>query len=225
MKISIIIPIINEESTIRDRLLRLQAFRREGHEVIVVDGGSEDSSYELAAKGADRVVSAKKGRARQMNAGARFATGELLLFLHIDTDLPENIAEVLRKAVKDNIRTWGRFNVRLSGKHFMFRIIETTMNWRSRLTGIATGDQAIFITKTLFDEVGGFPEIRLMEDIEISARLKKLAKPVCLQERVTTSSRRWESSGIFATILLMWRLRLAYWLGVDPGRLVQRYYQ
>jgi len=225
MKISIIIPVINEEKAIRAQLSRLQVFRDTGHEVIVVDGGSEDASRSLAEMGADQFVLSEKGRATQMNAGARVATGDLLLFLHADTELPEDSIGILNRSVSDNEIAWGRFNVRLSGRHVMFRVIETLMNWRSRLTGIATGDQAIFITKTLFDQAGGFIDIKLMEDIELCARLKKLAKPICLGERVTTSSRRWEKSGIFSTILFMWHLRLAYWLGVDPDRLVQKYYR
>jgi rSAM/selenodomain-associated transferase 2 len=219
MKISVIIPVLNEETAIRKMLPEIQWIRESGSELIVVDGGSADDSVSLAEKYSDAVIVSTKGRAAQMNAGAKIATGDILLFLHIDTVLsPDSLNHILTSINcvkgKNNIqgkRAWGRFDVRLSGSHFMFRIIEAMMNWRSRITGIATGDQAIFITKELFEH-------------EISRRLKKICKPVCIQERVIASSRRWEVSGIYRTVFLMWRLRLSYWLGVDPVRLVKEYY-
>ncbi|WP_455217765.1 TIGR04283 family arsenosugar biosynthesis glycosyltransferase [Kaarinaea lacus] len=225
MKASIVIPVLNEEAAIPEKLAQLQPLRNEGHEVIVVDGGSADSSIQLARQGADIVIQSAKGRATQMNAGAGIANGELLVFLHIDTDLPSGgIGEVVNNIAK-NGEYWGRFNVRLSGSHFLFRIIETMMNWRSRITGIATGDQVIFVSRGLFQRTGGFPDIPLMEDIELSSRLKKISKPVCLKDEVITSSRRWESSGICKTIIFMWWLRLSYWLGKDPSQLARQYYQ
>ena len=225
MKVSIIIPVLNEEKAIREKLPRLQHLRDSGHELIIVDGGSSDSSKQLAENGSDALITTVKGRARQMNAGARVASGELLLFLHIDTDLPASGIETLTSNYDGIKQIWGRFNISLSGKHYMFRVIEAMMNWRSRITGIATGDQAIFVSKSLFERIGGFAEMPLMEDIDICTRLKRIMKPLCLSEKVTTSTRRWESSGIYRTIWLMWRLRLSYWLGKDPEQLVHHYYQ
>ena len=225
MRVSIIIPVLNEESAMREKLPAMQWVRESGHELVVVDGGSIDDSFGLAQQYSDTVITSSQGRAAQMNAGASIASGDVLLFLHVDTDLPTNgINNILTCCSNDKgEQTWGRFNVRLSGGHFMFRIIETMMNLRSRISGIATGDQAIFITKDLFEKIGGFKEIPLMEDVEISQRLKKKSRPVCIRSHVTTSSRRWETSGIYHTIFLMWRLRLSYWLGADPLRLAKRY--
>lgn len=232
MKISVIIPVLNEEEAIEKMLPEIQWVRESGSELIVVDGGSADDSVSFAKKYSDAVVVSEKGRAAQMNAGAKIATGDILLFLHIDTVLsPDSLNNILTsidcvngKNNDQEIRAWGRFDVRLSGSHFMFRIIEAMMNWRSRITGIATGDQAIFITKELFEHIDGYLEIPLMEDVEISRRLKKISKPVCIQDWVIASSRRWEVAGIYRTVFLMWRLRLSYWLGVDPVRLVKEYY-
>jgi len=226
VKVSVIIPVLNEESAIREKLPAMQWVREAGHELIVVDGGSIDDSFGVSQIYTDTVITSSQGRAAQMNAGASIASGDVLLFLHVDTVLPENgINEILTRCSTDKGKqTWGRFDVRLSGSHFMFRIIETLMNFRSRISGIATGDQAIFINKELFERIGGYKEIPLMEDIEISRRLKKNSWPVCIQNRVITSSRRWESSGIFRTVFLMWRLRLSYWLGADPLRLAKQYY-
>ena len=232
MKVSVIIPVLNEETAIRKMLPEMQWIRESGHELIVVDGGSTDDSLSPAKKYSDTVVVSSQGRAAQMNTGAETATGDVLLFLHIDTVLPlDGINEILTSLDFSHGQNngqiknaWGRFDVRLSGHHFMFRIIEAMINGRSRMTGIATGDQAIFISKELFGKIGGYLEIPLMEDIEISRRLKKISKPVCIQDRVITSSRRWEVSGIYRTIFLMWRLRLSYWLGADPVRLVKQYY-
>ena len=232
MKVSVIIPVLNEQIAVQEMLPAMQWVRESGHELIVVDGGSTDDSLSLAKKYSDAVVISSRGRAAQMNAGAGSATGDVLLFLHIDTVLPlDGINKILTSLHSHNNQingrvkeVWGRFDVRLSGDHFMFRVIEFMMNWRSRVTGIATGDQAIFITKELFVKVGGYLEIPLMEDVEICRRLKKIRKPVCIQDRVITSSRRWEVSGIYRTVFLMWRLRLSYWMGVDPVRLAKQYY-
>jgi rSAM/selenodomain-associated transferase 2 len=226
MKVSVIIPVLNEESTIQERLIDMQWVRESGHELIVVDGGSADNSLHVAQKYTDLAITSTQGRAAQMNAGANIASGDVLLFLHIDTFFPEDgINNILACIANDQTKeSWGRFDVRLTGNHFMFRIIETMMNWRSRVTGIATGDQAIFITNELFKQIGGYKEMPLMEDIEISRRLKKNSRPHCINKCVTTSSRRWESSGIYRTVFLMWRLRLSYWLGADPLRLAKQYH-
>ncbi len=221
--ISFIIPVLNEGALITHSLSVLQPLRSRGHEVIVADGGSKDSSAAESQPLADRVVLSLAGRSRQMNAGAREARGEVLLFLHADTRLPEGADRLILSEMKRHGRIWGRFDVRLSGSHPLFRVVEWLMNWRSRLSGIATGDQGIFVRREVFQSVGGFPEIDLMEDIALSRLLKKSGLPLCLRQKVVTSSRRWEKNGILRTVLLMWRLRLAYFLGADPGKLARRY--
>lgn len=223
LKLSIIIPVLNEAGILETQLRKLQWMRHLGHELIVADGGSRDHTARLATPLADQVVSAPAGRAVQMNAGAKSATGDVLLFLHIDTLFPDDGIRGITENIFQPSTTWGRFNVRLSGGHILFRLIEQMMNWRSRLTGIATGDQAIFIARPLFEKLGGYAPIPLMEDVEMSRRLKKLVRPICLSQKVVTSSRRWEQNGILKTVWLMWRLRLAYWLGADPARLARFY--
>ncbi|TAJ93334.1 MAG: glycosyltransferase [Gammaproteobacteria bacterium] len=222
MRISIIIPVLNEAAIVREALLALQPVRAEGHELIVVDGGSEDATCMLAGPLVDRLLTSAPGRARQMNAGAAAARNPLLVFLHIDTRIPFNLQRVLGEIVGD-VSAWGRFDVRLSGAHPLLRVIEFMMNLRSRLTGIATGDQAIFCTRDLFLRAGGFPEIALMEDIAISTLLRRLASPLCLQQKVITSSRRWETQGTIRTVLQMWGLRLLYFFGVSPEVLARLY--
>jgi rSAM/selenodomain-associated transferase 2 len=223
MHLSIIIPVLNEEKVIGSSLKKLQWVRQLGHEVIVVDGGSHDKSVTLSEPLASRVVSSPPGRALQMNLGAKSATGDVLLFLHVDTLLPNDAVTALEQCMSDGLSCWGRFDVRLSGRHILFRIIERMMNWRSRLTGIATGDQAIFISRDLFERLDGYADIPLMEDVDISRRLRAYRKPIFFQQKVITSSRRWEQSGICKTVWLMWRLRLAFWLGYDPAELAKRY--
>lgn len=221
MKISIVLPVVNEENNLPDTLAGLQALRQRGHEVIVVDGGSQDNSLMLAQQAADTVIVSKPGRAIQMNSGAELATGDILLFLHADTILPDDVDALLSAINNDQL--WGRFDVRLSGQQFIFRVIESMMNLRSRLTSVATGDQAMFIHRALFDRVSGFSEIPLMEDIEISKRLRKICKPVCIKQKVITSSRRWQDKGIVRTILLMWKLRLYYFFGMSTERISRMY--
>ena len=223
LRFSIVIPALNEAASIGACLARLQGARRAGAEVIVVDGGSLDATREVAAPLADRVVESPRGRALQMNAGARASSGAVLLFLHADTILPESAASAISRGLGQRERAWGRFDVRIDGEHPLLPVVAFFMNLRSRLTGIATGDQAIFIRREAFEQVGGFPAIPLMEDVAISKALKRLSRPACLRERVVTSGRRWEKRGTLRTILLMWRLRLAYALGADPARLAQRY--
>ena len=223
MRISVVIPALNEAPQIAATLEPLQPLRTQGHEVLVVDGGSSDGTPERALLLCDRVLSAPRGRARQMNAGAGAARGEVLWFLHADTRASAPAMDALLAALERAQTAWGRYDVRLSGAHPLLRLVETLMNLRSRWTGIATGDQGIFVRRRLFERVGGFPDIPLMEDIALSRRLKQEAAPVCLRERLVTSSRRWEQRGVARTILLMWRLRLAYWLGVSPERLAAQY--
>ncbi|ORU89657.1 MAG: glycosyl transferase [Cycloclasticus sp. symbiont of Poecilosclerida sp. M] len=220
-RISIIIPVLNEEKILEKSLLALQSIKDERVEVVVVDGGSADDTVSIAERYADQVIQSEVGRAKQLNKGAGSATGDLYLFLHADTILPPNAFDGVQKI--SNEEYWGRFNVQLDASGFLFRVIEKMMNWRSCLTGIVTGDHAVFISKKLFGRVGGFPDIALMEDIAVSRKLRKFVKPRCLSSAVVTSSRRWEQGGVVSTILLMWRLRLAYFLGENPCKLNQRY--
>lgn len=223
-RISVIIPTYNEALCIGAMLARLQPLRSRGHEVVVVDGGSEDGTPELAAPFVDQMVEGASGRAKQMNAGAAVARGEVFWFLHADTLPFSDADEAISRGLARLGRHWGRFDVRLSGGHCAFRVIEAMMNLRSRLTGIVTGDQGIFVERACFEAVGGFPAIPLMEDIALSRALGLCGRPVSLRQRLVTSSRRWEQGGIVRTILLMWRLRLSYALGADPARLAKKYY-
>ena len=192
-------------------------------EVLVVDGGSEDGTADAARPLADRVLEAPRGRARQMNAGAAAARGDVLLFLHADTALPDDAPRLIALGLAATGRRWGRFDVTIAGSHPLLAAVSTLMNLRSRWSGIATGDQAIFVTPDAFAVVGGFPDIALMEDVEISRRLKALSRPLCVRSRAITSGRRWERDGVLRTILLMWKLRFAYAMGVPPERLARRY--
>lgn len=222
MKLSLILPALDEAAAIPATLASLQPLRALGHEVILVDGGSTDGTPILAAPGVDRVITAPRGRARQMNAGAAQAQGEALVFLHADTRLPEGAGPLVCDALHQ--RLWGRFDVRIAGRPWILRVVAALMNGRSRLTGIATGDQAIFVRRDTFVALGGFPDLPLMEDIALSRRLKRHGPPACLLQRVTTSGRRWESQGPWRTILLMWRLRFDYWRGVPVDALAGRYH-
>jgi rSAM/selenodomain-associated transferase 2 len=214
-RLSVVVPALNEARGIRAALEALAPLRSRGHEVIVVDGGSSDRTPELAAGLCDRVLSAPRGRAIQMNAGARAAGGDVLVFLHADTRLPPGAEALIL-----DCPVWGRFDVQIEGRHPLLKLVACAMNLRSRLTGIATGDQAIFVRREAFP---GFPEIALMEDVALSKLLKRRGAPACLRQRVVTSGRRWESRGVLRTIFLMWRLRLLYFLGVSPERLARRY--
>lgn len=222
--LSIIIPICNEAEQVVHRLSVLQAFRARGHELIVVDGESDDDSLALAAPWVDVALSGPRGRARQMNLGATVAVGAILVFLHLDTALPDQADVTIVSALRRFQRQWGRFDVRLSGARWPFRVIEAAMNLRSRITGIATGDQVLFVNRDAFQSLQGFADIALMEDIELSRRLRRICPPCCLRESVVTSSRRWERHGIVRTVLLMWWLRFRYWLGADPAYLASIYY-
>lgn len=215
-------PVLDEAGQIEATLAALAPLRRRGVELIVVDGGSQDGTVALARAEADAVLDAPRGRARQMNAGAAAARGEVLLFLHADTILPTGADRHVLRAVAGGC-DWGRFDVRIAGRHPMLRVVAMLMNWRSRLTGIATGDQAIFVRRELFQRIGGFPDQPLMEDIELSRRLRRVSAPACLPARVTTSGRRWESRGVWRTIFLMWRLRWRYWRGESAHRLAAAY--
>jgi len=219
--LSIVVPVLNEAAEIETTLQALAPLRTRGCEVIVVDGGSADDTLALAKSLADRTIAAPRGRASQMNAGGATAKGDVLLFLHADTRLPENADALVIDALSRSRRAWGRFDVRFTKG--ALPLIAWTMNVRSRLTGIATGDQAMFVTRKAFESVGGFPEIALMEDIALSARLKRISRSAFVSARVTTSPRRWQKHGTIRTILLMWRLRFAYFFGAPPEALARAY--
>jgi rSAM/selenodomain-associated transferase 2 len=216
--ISIVVPALNEAPLIGAALTALAPLRARGHEVIVVDGGSEDGTREIAAPLCDRVLAAPRGRARQMNAGARAARGDALVFLHADTRLPADAGAQISNGLRT--RLWGRFDVAIEGRHRLLPVIARAMNLRTRQTGIATGDQAIFVRREAF---AGFPEIALMEDVAFSREMKRRGRPACVRSRVLTSGRRWESRGVLRTVALMWQLRLLYFLGSAPEALARRY--
>jgi rSAM/selenodomain-associated transferase 2 len=219
-RLTIIVPVLNEARGLAGTLQALAPLRGRGHEVIVVDGGSADASAAIAAPLVDRVLRAPRGRAAQMNAGARAAAGDVLVFLHADSQLPCHADQEILSATQRH--RWGRFDVEIEGRHRALRVVAAAMNLRSRLTGIATGDQAIFVRREAF---AGFPDIALMEDVAFSTAMKRRGPPACLRSRVLTSGRRWESRGVLRTVLLMWGLRLLYALGVAPERLARRYYE
>lgn len=221
--LSIIVPTLNEATGIVAALGRLQPLRAAGHEIVVVDGGSSDGTRSLALPLADRVLAAPRGRASQMNAGAAAASGDVLVFLHADTRLPAGADRSILDGLAASGRAWGRFDVHIDGAHPLLRAVARLMNLRSRLTGIATGDQAIFVRRDAFAAAGGFPPLALMEDVALSATLKRASRPLCLHERAVTSGRRWESRGVARTILLMWWLRLRFFCGASPERLARIY--
>lgn len=235
LKLSIIIPLLNEADNLPQLIAHITRLQPAPQQVILVDGGSMDGSVTVAnnllkelletvQSAIDwQVVESAAGRARQMNAGAKLATGDVLLFLHADTQLPmDAINEVQQAMIQYD---WGRFDVRLDSPHPLLKIVGIMINKRSRLVSIATGDQAIFIKKSTFERLGGYPNQPLMEDIELCKRLKNIARPACLHSKVTTSARRWQQHGNFRTIFLMWHLRFDYWRGVAPNVLKQRYYK
>jgi len=221
--ISIVVPILNEAGEMHVLLAHLLSLQHKGCQIIVVDGGSDDDSIALVKAAGFSVISTSRGRACQMNAGAQAADKDFLLFLHADTRLPDSFDTLLCNALVDEGADWGRFDVSIEGEPLMLKTISWCINCRSRLTGIATGDQAIFVSRHAFESVGGFPEQPLMEDIELSKRLKKHSAPFCARHKVTTSGRRWIENGVWRTVWLMWQLRLAYWLGVPADKLIGRY--
>jgi rSAM/selenodomain-associated transferase 2 len=227
MRLAVIVPVLDEAAGIEAVLQALAPLRAEGVEVIVADGGSRDGTPDLALRWADQVLQAPRGRARQMNAGAAATRADSLLFLHADTTLPTGALAAIRHALDDaGSRAgacWGRFDVTIDGRSRLLPLVAALMNRRSRWTGIATGDQALFMRRSAFDAVGGFPDQPLMEDVEICRRLKRLGRPACLALRVHTSGRRWDQRGAWRTVRLMWRLRALYWLGASPERLARMY--
>lgn len=221
--LSIIIPVLNEERLMDRCLLHLQHVRRNGAEVIVVDGGSRDGTVYRARQHGVRCASASAGRAAQMNAGARLARGDLLAFLHVDTVASDAALSRLVHVAGQGAPCWGRFDVSIDHRTWPFRMIAACMNLRSRLTQVATGDQLIFVHRALFDEIGGFPPIALMEDVSLSKALRRLAPALCCRETVLTSARRWRRRGTLRTIVLMWWLRFRYRMGADPQQLARLY--
>lgn len=223
-KLSFILPTLNEANVVQEQLMRLQLFREAGHEVILVDGGSSDGTVRLATGLVDQLLVTAPGRSLQMNAGAASATGELLVFLHVDTELPADAAVLITRAIAAPEFEWGWFCVRLGNSKLPFKIIAACMNLRARLTFVCTGDQAMFVTRQLFNRVGGFPRVPLMEDVAVSKLLRRKSTPNWITRPVIASSRRWERHGIVRTVVLMWWLRLLYFMGVNPARLLSMYY-
>jgi len=221
-RLSIIVPVYNERESMPQLLTELSHWRQLGAEVLLVDGGSQDGCDLEAEQAGWRLIRSAKGRANQMNAGAAASSGQVLLFLHADTKLPPQADQLILNAI-DQGADWGRFDVRIVGDSLVLPVVARLMNLRSRLSGIATGDQGIFIRRATFQQVDGFPQQRLMEDIEISARLRRISAPACLKQKVATSGRRWDQNGALKTILLMWRLRWAYWRGTHPDQLAELY--
>jgi rSAM/selenodomain-associated transferase 2 len=220
--VSIVVPTLDEAAGLAAHLCALQPLRASGCEVVVVDGGSADATVEIARPLADVVLRARRGRGTQLNAGARAARGEVLLFLHADTRLPAGALDAVRAALARG-EDWGRVDVAIEGRHPLLRVVARSMNARSRVTGIATGDQAIFVRRSRFEAAGGFPDIPLLEDVALSTALRRARRPACLRLRVVTSGRRWESRGVLRTILLMWWIRFLFWRGRDATSLARRY--
>lgn len=233
-KLSIIIPVLNEINQLETSVLGLEEWLQiTWVEVIWVDGGSSDGTADWLSTKGFNVLEAPKGRANQMNAGAQHAAGDLLMFLHVDTLLPktamgldlpvEEFIQFILDTLFKTKKVWGRFDVEILGSSKMLKLIAWFMNKRSRLSGIATGDQTLFMVREAFDRLGGFPDQPLMEDIEMSKRLKTFSAPLCLEQKVKTSGRRWEARGIWSTILLMWKLRFLYWYGVPTETIADMY--
>lgn len=223
LTISVVVPTLNEANNLANTLEPLRRLRGRV-EVIVVDGGSTDATLSIAHQLADKVLSSLPGRARQMNAGADVANGRAILFLHADTLLPADFPEQVNRALTETASLWGRFDITYSPSTPLLRVVAWMVNRRSRLTSVCTGDQAIFVRACIFRDFGRFAEIPLMEDVELSRRLRYLTPPACIDSRVISSSRRWLEKGTLRTILLMWRLRLLYWFGIPAERLAQIYY-
>ena len=221
MRLSVIIPVLNEEKSIATTLAALRPLKPD--ELLIVDGGSTDGTKQICRRLGITVISSERGRAVQMNSGASHATGDVLLFLHADTRLPASAVDDIRAALTDSRCVGGRFDVELDGDHWMLKTIGRMISLRSRLTKIGTGDQAIFVRRAVFEAIGGYPEIPLMEDIALSRALKRTGKIACLKSRVVTSARRWQAEGVWKTIVKMWTLKSLYLLGVSPLRL-KRYY-
>lgn len=222
-ELSIIMPVLNEAASITESLQALAPCRARGVEVVVVDGGSDDATVAQAVPLADRVISAARGRGHQMNAGAACARGTVLMFLHADTRLPADADRMVLASLAWSPRAWGRFDVSIAGRSALLPAIAALMNLRSRVTGIATGDQSMFVRRQAFEEAGGFPNTAIMEDIALSKQLRRRSRPLCIGFKAITSGRRWDQNGALVTVVTMWTLRLAYYLGVPPDSLARFY--
>ena len=222
-KLSIIIPALNEEHVLLKQQQALSMFLQDGHEMILVDGGSEDNTVHLAKQLGFKTIVTKASRGYQLKAGSDISKYETLLFLHADTQVPHAAIQVIQNALSSSDKLWGRFNVSFNNNDLIYRVIAFFMNLRSCLTGIVTGDHAMFITKDAYRKCGGFSDMPIMEDIDICKRLRRISKPICLKNRVITSCRKWESNGIFLTILKMWSFRLMYFFGASPEKLAKLY--
>ena len=223
-RISVIVPALNEAGTVQNTLRALQPLRTRGHEVIVVDGGSTDDTVSCCRPLADRVIRSSRGRARQMQAGTLQAQGDIFWFLHADTVPPQDADLAILHALQHTRHSWGHFDVRFQERDFLLTLIAAAMNRRAHLSRIATGDQGLFVTRGLFERSNGFQQVPLMEDIALSRSLKRQTPPARIARKLTTSARRWKQEGILTTVLLMWSLRLAYFLGASPATLA-RYYR
>ena len=223
-KLSFIIPILNEEQLFIKQQPFLKSLVDDGHEIIVVDGGSSDRSFEIAEDIGCICISTKASRGHQQHVGAKKSNNKILVFIHADTLLPSSAVKIMQTTLAKNDNHWGRFDVKLSNNKLIFKIIAWFMNKRSCLTGIVTGDHVLFMSKEVYLRCGGFPDIPIMEDIELSKKLRKYSWPICLNEHVTTSSRKWEQQGVLKTILLMWRLRILFYFGTPAEKIKEYYY-
>lgn len=221
ISLSIIIPVRNEASHLPSLLNALQKRKSENTEVIVVDGCSEDDTLNVICQRKNRILHSEPGRAQQMNTGARHAKGEYLWFLHADSKVDFDFESIIESGLKN--KKWGWFNVRLSNTKIIFRVIESMMNYRSKITSVATGDQGIFIHKNIFIEQGLFPSIALMEDVKFSKKIRSSESPFISDTPLETSARRWEENGPIRTIFKMWTLRLLFFIGASPNWLNKQY--
>lgn len=222
MNLSIIVPVLNEAEQVPELSAYLKIFQQRGCEVLLVDGGSSDDTLQRLRAASLNCITGARGRARQMNLGAAQSHGEVLLFLHADTRLPNEADDLIQTALARGA-SWGRFDVCIEGRSPWLPLVAWLMNGRSRLSGIATGDQAIFVRRAEFEAIGGFADQPLMEDIELSKYLRARSRPACLKQRVLTSGRRWDQRGVWRTIFLMWHLRWQYWRGVSAEHLAEQY--
>ena len=221
-KISIIIPVFNEAEIIEDSLLRLR--ENSDIEIIVVDGGSQDNTVTLAQNlGVKVVTSPHPGRANQMNFGASVATGDILLFLHIDTRLPPNFPRIIRAILSEEKIIAGAFQLAINSEKKSLKIIEAMVNLRSHLFSLPYGDQAIFLKASTFQNHGGFPPLPIMEDFVLMRQLKRQGKIKIAVEKVLTSSRRWDSLGVWRTTLINQLIIIGYFLGISPTKLQKLY--
>ena len=221
-RVSVVIPVLNDAACLARLLADLRAEPQ--LQLVVVDGGSEDDTFAVAQAQADLALRAPRGRAEQMRAGVAKAAHPWLWFLHADTRVPQSVVSAFAAGIAES-PAWGWCDVRLAGGAWPLRVIETAMNWRSALTGVTTGDQGIFAHRSLLAAAGGIPAQELMEDVELCRRLRRLASPHRVRQPISTSSRRWERDGIARTVVLMWALRLRYFLGANTGALARRYYR